>query len=609
MSSKNEIKDTSFTNKASVLALAIRFVRYCLSHKKLVITLVLASSITSMLEAVVPYLLMHLIDGSIVPSVKEIMEGASILDVMMIYNFLNYLLIFIAITIVVVFLKKYMVKGMGKLCYNTTKELRMEMFVKLQNESFSFHDRTQIGWYISRITNDSKRLGDLLWAILFIIGALIKITATITVMLMHSISLSLLLLSAIPLFILSTTIINKFILKHSRKFMQYHSEMYGNFIENINSIELIKTSACENYTYDKFKRKNKLVQTAQINTNKQALLSPFSVSTISAITGTLFILFGGKMAFLSKNSITIGTYGAFFAYARSIFDPIAEIIGNYQKITNSISSVERIFSFLDSDREDKKIVLKEKFGLLNGNIEFRNVNFGYTSKQKILENFSLKIQSGESVALAGPSGEGKTTIINLICQFYKPLKGTIYIDNIDYTTRDTKSLLEQIGYISQVPYLFSGTIRENILMGQPNCTDVDIYKVFDMIGAPEISKKLSKKVEAGGDNLSSGEKQFISFAKALIKKPKILIMDEATSSVDAIIETKIRDSIKSIIKNKTAIIVAHRLSTIIECDRILFIKGGEIIEEGNHKSLIEQKGQYYNFYKSFCENYEQKIYS
>jgi len=262
----------------------------------------------------------------------------------------------------------------------------------------------------------------------------------------------------------------------------------------------------------------------------------------------------------------------------------------------SISAGERIFSLLDTKPVITDIDGAGEFSKIRGDIEFENVSFWYEEGKTVLENMDLRIEAGESVALVGETGGGKSTIISLMCRFYEPTKGKIKIDGIDYKGMTKESLRSQFGVVLQTPHLFSGTVRENIKYGREEASEEEVIETLRQVGADDFSGRLDEQVGEGGENLSMGEKQLISFARAVLADPRIFIMDEATSSVDTITEAKIQNGIYSMMQGRTSIIIAHRLSTIKHCDRILVINRGIIMEDGSHYDLMRKRGYYYNLY-------------
>jgi ATP-binding cassette subfamily B protein len=318
----------------------------------------------------------------------------------------------------------------------------------------------------------------------------------------------------------------------------------------------------------------------------------FGGSTAAA----LVIYYGGLMTVVIPAEISVGTLAAFFGYATMIFEPILDISRFYSQAQNSISAGERIFSLIDTQAQISDKPGAENYGRINGNIEFCNVSFHYDKGRPVIENMNLSIKSGESVALVGETGGGKSTIISLICRFYEPTAGVIKIDGIDYKKMTMFSLRSQLGVVLQTPHLFSGTVRENIKYGRADAEDFDVKRALQTAGGEEFVNRLDEQVGEGGENLSMGEKQLVSFARAILADPRIFIMDEATSSVDTLTEARIQRGIAGIMEGRTSIIIAHRLSTIKHCDRILVINKGKIVEDGSHYELMTRKGSYYSLY-------------
>jgi ATP-binding cassette subfamily B protein len=316
---------------------------------------------------------------------------------------------------------------------------------------------------------------------------------------------------------------------------------------------------------------------------------------IGAAATALVLFWGGTMTF--SQGLSIGILIAAFDYTAKIFIPIVEISVFYAQLQSSLSAGERVFSLIDEPIEIMDKPDATPFEEIQGDIEFRDVSFGYLPEQFVLENINLKIAAGESIALVGATGEGKTTIASLVARFYQPNSGQILIDGEDYCTKTLHSLRSQLGVVLQTPHLFKGTIRDNICYGKPEATDEEVENALEAVGAfAEFGPRLDEEIGEEGGSLSMGEQQLLSFARAVLVNPRIFIMDEATSSIDTITEAKIQKTIAQLLQGRTSIIIAHRLSTIRHCDRILVIDGGKIIEDGPHAALIEQKGKYFVLY-------------
>ncbi|MBN1327365.1 MAG: ABC transporter ATP-binding protein, partial [Candidatus Cloacimonetes bacterium] len=321
-------------------------------------------------------------------------------------------------------------------------------------------------------------------------------------------------------------------------------------------------------------------------------------------------------------AVSYGTLVAFVSYTVQFFEPLRELARIMAELQNAQASAERIFSMLDEKIEiDDDDVVKARFGniissgkhgrreRLNGKISFRNVSFAYQSGEKVLENFNLDIDAGETIALVGETGSGKSTIVNLACRFYEPQSGEILIDDHEYRTRSLYWLHSNLGYVLQTPHLFSGTVRDNIAYGNLNASDSQIRQAAELVNAHEFIMEMDKgyqsEVGEGGNLLSTGQKQLISFARAVLADPSIFVLDEATSSVDTETEKLIQDAIHKVLADRTSFIIAHRLSTIRSADRILVIRNGRITEAGDHHQLLNLKGYYYQLYTNqFLEERE-----
>ena len=268
----------------------------------------------------------------------------------------------------------------------------------------------------------------------------------------------------------------------------------------------------------------------------------------------------------------------------------------YAQAQGCLSAGERIFSLIDEENFIKEKENIGDYGRIIGDIEFRDLSFYYEKENPVLEDFNLKIKAGQSVALVGATGEGKSTIANLVCRFYEPTEGQLLVDWIDYRERTLYSLRDQLGVVLQTPHLFSGTIRDNIIYGNREATDNELINVLKQTGGEEFIEMLDDKVGEEGKQLSLGQKQLISFARAVLADPRIFIMDEATSSIDTLTEARIQKGIERVLEGRTSIVIAHRLSTIRNCDRILVIKKGKIVEDGSHEMLMQQRGKYFELY-------------
>jgi len=333
---------------------------------------------------------------------------------------------------------------------------------------------------------------------------------------------------------------------------------------------------------------------------------------------------GGKLVMVM--GLSFGTFAAFITYTMNLFDPIQQLAGSLAEMQIAQASAEQVMGLLDTpcDIVDSDSVVdkygdvfqprRENWEDIRGDIQFDNVSFSYKDGEKVLEGFNLTVKAGETIALVGETGSGKSTIVNLVCRFYEPTQGRVLVDGRDYRERSQLWLQDRLGYVLQTPHLFSGTIGDNIRYGRRTATDEEVRQAARMVSAEGFILKLDKgydtQVGEGGARLSTGEKQLISFARVILADPRIFVLDEATSSIDTETEQLIQLAITQVLKDRTSFIVAHRLSTIRNAHRILVISGGKIVEMGNHRELIRQKGHYYNLYTTqFKEEASDKILS
>ena len=578
-----------------------RLTKYFLQYKTWFWTLMAAIVVNSVSEAMLPLVWKSLIDSAISNADKK-----DLIHTFVSHISFSFILVFIGYYAVLILLnvgsEKIMTFQTGRLCHYVMRDLRSQMFEKMQRLSYSYYDKTSAGWLVARLTYDSERLSELMtWGFINFFGAIVMIVASLVAMFLCNVRLTLIVVFILPILLYVSVKLRVMVLKYARESRRLNSELTGFFTENLNAIEVVKSYAIEDYRFDGFKDINSRLKDASLKTSMySALFAPIVVLMGSVVAGCILYM-GGNMTF-AGSVITIGTFGAFFAYVRSIFMPIFDIARTYSMALNSLSAGERIFSLIDEPVVIKDAANAISNHVLSGDIRYDKVCFGYVPHQKVLVDFDLHIKPGESIALVGPSGEGKTTLVNLLCRFYEVGSGGILVDGINIKNISSHSYLQQVGIIPQVAHVFSGTIRDNICFSVPNATDQEIEHTLELIGAKDLIERLYTEVGTEGEGLSNGEKQMISFARAIIKRPQILIMDEATSSMDAITEQKVRQSIQSIIHGRTAIVIAHRLSTIRECNRILFIKHGKIAEQGTHFELMSLKGNYYRFYSSYSRD-------
>ncbi len=490
-------------------------------------------------------------------------------------------------------------------------DLRKNTFNHLQNLSLSYFDRTPVGWIMSRVTSDSERIAQLVtWGLLDVTWVLLYIGTAVYFMLVINWQLALIVLMMIPILIIIAAQFKKKILLQFRLVRKINSKITGAYNEQIAGVRVIKALNREVKSLDEFSELTSEMYNASYRAAWLSALFLPTVQFVSALAIGAIAWYGGLQVPLA--GITIGGIQAFISYITFMMWPIQDLARVYAEMQHAIASAERVFSLTDSTPEvqDKPDAFDP--GSIQGDISFEDVDFFYEKETLVLEKFNLNVRRGETIALVGPTGGGKSTIVNLVSRFYEPNKGRITIGGQDYTDFSLHAIHSRIGMVLQTPHLFSGTVRENLRYGRLDASDEEIQKAAEIAGAHDFISKLDKgydtEVGEGGILLSVGQKQLISLARALLADPEIFIMDEATSSVDTLTEALIQQGMAALTDERTSFIIAHRLSTIKRADRILVIENGKILEMGTHAELLEDKGHYYKLYtEQFRRQLEQEL--
>jgi ATP-binding cassette subfamily B protein len=541
--------------------------------------------IVSFLDSYFTNLTRLIIDDGIIPGDKTV-----IIKLLVQYGSL------IVIQAIFVFFFIYLVGIMGE---RLRYDLRQKLFNHLQGLSLSYYTRTPVGWIMSRVTSDTERIADLLtWGTIDSAFGATSIITALGFMLAINWRLALIVIAIVPILVWVAIEFRKRILLEYRMTRRLNSKITGAFNENISGVRVVKALGRENANLQEFGLLTKdMYQHSYRAAWLSALFLP-CVQLISAIALGTIVWYGGLQA--QYGGITIGGIQAFVTYVTFMMWPVQELARIFAEIQHAIASAERMFSLLDSNPEVKDLPGAFDPGTIHGDIQFDHVSFSYEDEKPVLNDLSILIKRGETIALVGPTGGGKTTIVNLIARFYEPKQGVIRIGDHDYMGYSLHAIQSRIGVVLQTPHLFSGTVCDNIRYGRLNATDAEIEEASKLAGAHEFISKLAKgydeEVGEGGNLLSVGQKQLISLARAVLARPEIFIMDEATSSVDTLTEALIQRGMEALMKDSTSFVIAHRLSTIKRADRIIYIEKGHIAEMGSHAELLKLQGKYFNLY-------------
>lgn len=575
-------------------------------YKLQIIFAILANLLVAFVDVLLPIFQKYAIDKFIVP-----MDTSGIRS----FSFVYIIAIVLQAIFVIVFTRYSMYLDL-----NIGKDLKRATFIHLQKLSFSFYNTTPVGYIIARVMSDTNKIGSMIaWGLVDILWSVTYIGGVFIAMLMLNVKLALYVISIVPFIALLTVYFQNKILNVNRDIRSINSKITGAFNEGITGCITSKTLVIEDKNLDEFSKTTETMYSTSIKaTRLNAIYMPI-ILFFSSLAVAFVLAKGGNL--VNEELMAIGTLSAFISYAISIFEPIQQLARNISDFISTQANIERVFGLLEKtpDIVDSKEIIdkygdnfspkKENWENLKGDIEFKDVYFKYPDGDEyIYENFNFKIPSGTTVALVGETGAGKSTLVNLACRFFEPTKGKVLIDGKDYKKRSQLWLHNNIGYVLQNPHLFSGSVKENIRYGKLDASDEEIENAAKIVSAHKIIMNMEKgydsQVGEGGANLSTGEKQLISFARAVLKDPRIFVLDEATSSIDTETEQIIQKAISHLLKDRTSFLVAHRLSTIRKADIILVVRDGKIVEKGSHKELLRKKGYYHSLY---VKQYEEEV--
>lgn len=512
-------------------------------------------------------------------------------------------LIFFAVSVVQLGVNYLRVRIMSRVGQHVLYDVRTAMFNHLQKLSLGFYNRYSVGRVITRVINDVGTLREFItWAVLAIVRNALGLIGTIIAMLTLNLKLSLLTFAVLPIMVFATIAFRNIARKNYRKVRAAVSWANSTLAENINGVRVVQAFSRQEHNYLNFQNYvNRYFYETSLDAAKVASAYTPIVDVLGAIATALVVYVGGT-AVLGE-SITPGVLIAFVLYVDRFFEPIRDLSRRFDTLQSTMAGGERILDLLNTEVEVRDAENAKELGAVIGGVRFENVSFHYSDDPTlVLDQIDLDVDTGETVAFVGETGAGKTTIVKLLTRFHDPTDGCVRVDGFDLRTVTQQSLRKQMGIVLQDPFLFNGSVKENILFGRLNASDEDVIAAAKAVGAHDFIMELRNgydtSVEEGGVLLSVGQRQLISFARALLADPRILILDEATSSVDIQTEQIIQAALAKLLKGRTSFVIAHRLSTITNADRIVVIHDGKIVEEGKHSELLGKQGMYYELYKT-----------
>jgi ATP-binding cassette subfamily B protein len=532
-------------------------------------------------------------------------------------NLWQFALIYFGITVVVTAcIYGFIVFG-GRLSTRISHDVRRAGFERLQALDFAYFDQRPTGWLMARMTSDCDRFANILtWGSMDIIWGFTFMLGIGGIMLMLHWKLALIVMTVMPVMAVTGLYFQRKLLRSARDVRKLNSRLTASYNEELMGVATTKTLVREEANLREFVGLAGGMRSAAVRNGLQSALLYPALMVLGSIGSALALMRGGSWAL--EGALSVGTLVAFIAYSRDFFIPIIELSRRITEFQMAQAAAERVISLIETEPKivDSPAVRErvaraataprvaelatDGYSQRFSEIEFRHVDFGYKPERPVLHDFNLRLRAGERIALVGPTGGGKSTIVSLLCRFYEPTSGEILFDGIEYRERSLQWLQSNLGIVLQTPHLFSGSIRENIRYGRLRATDAEVEEAAQLVHAHEFITGLpngyASEVGQGGVNLSTGQKQLISFARAVLADPQIFVMDEATSSVDTPTEHLIQAGLERVMQGRTSFIIAHRLSTIRHADRILVIENGHIAEMGNHHELINRHGHYHQLY-------------
>ncbi|WP_156288904.1 ABC transporter ATP-binding protein [Oceanobacillus salinisoli] len=559
---------------------------YLAREKGRLFLVLLAVAVTSCLSLLGPYMVGMAIDDYIVT--REV-AGLGYLLVGLIFIYLFHSLS--------MFLQSFWMIGIAQ---NTVKDLREHLFKQFHRLPISYFDKRQHGELMSRLTNDIDNINNVLnSSVIQIFSSVLTLIGTVIVMLLLSPILTLVTMIIIPMMFLAMRWITRRTGRLYKMQQRDIGEVNGYVEEIVSGQHVVKTYTQEDRVIQEFKKRNNSLKNTGFWAQTIAGFTPKVMNTLNFLSFGMIAFIGGMLT-INTDLVTVGVIVIFTEYARQFTRPLNELSNQFNLLLSAIAGAERVFNVLDEAEEEMDEENAIEISSIKGKVSFHNVSFAYEDTP-ILQNIHFEVNPGESVAFVGHTGAGKTTIINLLSRFYNYDSGKITIDGTDIKSMKRSSLRQHMAFVLQDSFLFKGTIRENIRYGKLNAADEEIIRAAKDANAHDFIRKLPKGydtiLDQEGSGISQGQRQLLTIARALLDEPTILILDEATSNIDTITELKIQDALKRLMKGRTSFVIAHRLNTVQEANRIIMLEHGKIIEQGNHEELIQKKGHYYQLYK------------
>ena len=577
---------------------------YLKEYRTKMVIMVFFGAVSSVADAVFPlfnrYALNHFADGKTLDTMG-----------LFVLLYVAVLLVQVAANLISAFLISFVELDVGR-------DLKNAAFNHLQTLSFSYYNNHSVGYLHARVMSDTDRIGTLVtWRLMDLVWYFSYIISVFFVMFRINAELSAMLLLLLPIAILLTGFFQRRLVVLNRKIRELNSRITGNFNEGITGARTIRTLVVEDRVIRDFREDTERMRKTSVHATHYSALFSATLTSMASAALAIVLWRGGRLT--RESMMEIGTLSVFMSYALGMMDPLRYMIAALSELVSAQVNIERFTGLMKetSDVTDTPEVVekygdtfhpkKENWEGLRGDIEFRDVSFRYPDgKELVLSHFNLRVPRGQRVAIVGETGAGKSTLVNLVCRFFEPTEGQILIDGRDARERSQLWLHSHIGYVLQTPHLFSGSVRDNLRYGRPDATDEEIWDALRLVSAADVVKHMGQGLDSpvgeGGDLLSTGEKQLLSFARALLADPAILVLDEATSSIDTMTEKRIQEAIETLTRGRTSFMIAHRLSTVTDADVILAVRDGKIVERGTHRELMEKRGYYYRL---FVQQYQE----